>query len=121
MLMAASTHELLLLRDGNKQARVLAFDGVRAEESTRRSGYNRVGKGKHINVFNAHPILDWSVTEAFLYIMLHQLPNNPAYRLGFSRVGCVICPFGSEYRFYVFDVFVFLLLEECLEAWDVAH
>ena len=22
--------------------------------------------------------------------------------------------------FYVFDVFVFLLLEECLEAWDVA-
>lgn len=31
--------------EGNKQARVLTFDGVRAEESTRRSGYNRIGKG----------------------------------------------------------------------------
>lgn len=88
----------LLKVDGNKQARVLTFDGVRAEESTRRSAYNRIGKGKHINTFNAHPILDWSVTETFLYIMLHQLPNNQAYRLGFSRVGCVICPFGSDWN-----------------------
>lgn len=87
----------MLKVDGNKQARVLAFDGVRAEESTRRSAYNRIGKGKHINTFNAHPILEWSVTETFLYIMLHQLPNNQAYRLGFSRVGCVICPFGSDW------------------------
>lgn len=87
----------MLKVDGNKQARVLTFDGVRAEESTRRSAYNRIGKGKHINTFNAHPILEWSVTETFLYIMLHQLPNNQAYRLGFSRVGCVICPFGSDW------------------------
>lgn len=104
--------------DGNKQARVLAFDGVRAEESTRRSGYNRVGKGKHINVFNAHPILDWSVTEAFLYIMLHQLPNNPAYRLGFSRVGCVICPFGSDWS----DFLVGKLYPDCRKPFlDKLH
>ena len=87
----------MLKVEGNKQARVLAFDGVRAEESTRRSGYNRIGKGKHINTFNAHPILDWNTTETFLYIMLHQLPNNPAYRLGFVRVGCLICPFASDW------------------------
>ncbi len=87
----------MLKVDGNKQARVLTFDGVRAEESTRRSAYNRIGKGKHINTFNAHPILEWSVTETFLYIMLHQLPNNQAYRFGLSRVGCVICPFGSDW------------------------
>lgn len=30
---------------------------------------------------------------------------------------CSCCYFRG---FYVFDVFVFLLLEECLEAWDVA-
>lgn len=52
--------------DGNKQARVLTFDGVRAEESTRRSGYNRIGKGKHVFTFNAHPILNWNVVEIFL-------------------------------------------------------
>lgn len=33
--------------EGNKQAKVLAFDGVRAEESVRREGYQRKGKGKH--------------------------------------------------------------------------
>ena len=108
----------MLKVDGNKQARVLTFDGVRAEESTRRSAYNRIGKGKHINTFNAHPILDWSVTETFLYIMLHQLPNNPAYRLGFSRVGCVICPFGSDWS----DFLVGKLYPKCRKPFlDKLH
>lgn len=87
--------------EGNKQARVLTFDGVRAEESTRRSGYNRIGKGKHVFTFNAHPILNWNVVEIFLYMMMHHLPNNPAYRMGFARVGCVICPFGSDWSDYL--------------------
>lgn len=87
--------------EGNKQARVLTFDGVRAEESNRRSGYNRIGKGKHIFTYNAHPIFNWNVVEIFLYMMMHGLPNNPAYRLGFSRVGCVICPFGSDWSDYL--------------------
>lgn len=87
--------------DGNKQARVLTFDGVRAEESTRRSAYSRVGKGKHIFTYNAHPIFNWNVVEIFLYMMMHELPNNIAYRLGFSRVGCVICPFGSDWSDYL--------------------
>ena len=87
--------------EGNKQAKVLTFDGVRAEESTRRSGYNRIGKGKHIFTYNAHPILQWNVVEIFLYMMIHDLPINPAYRLGFSRVGCVICPFGSDWSDYL--------------------
>ena len=108
----------MLKVDGHKQARVLTFDGVRAEESTRRSAYNRIGKGKHINTFNAHPILDWSVTETFLYIMLHQLPNNPAYRLGFSRVGCVICPFGSDWS----DFLVSKLYPKCRKPFlDKLH
>ena len=87
--------------EGNKQARVLTFDGVRSEESTRRSGYSRIGKGKHVFTYNAHPILQWNVVEIFLYMMMHGLPNNPAYRLGFSRVGCVICPFGSDWSDYL--------------------
>lgn len=87
----------MLKVEGNKQARVLTFDGVRAEESTRRSGYDRIGKGKHIFTYNAHPILNWNTVEIFLYIFRYNLPNNLAYRLGFSRVGCIICPFGSDW------------------------
>ena len=38
----------MLKVEGNKQAHVLTFDGVRAEESARRENYQRLGKGKHI-------------------------------------------------------------------------
>lgn len=89
----------MLKTEDNKQARVLTFDGVRAEESTRRSGYNRIGKGvKHDTVINARPILSWSSVEIFCYLWKYNLPLNPAYRQGMTRVGCLICPFGNEWN-----------------------
>lgn len=88
-----------LKMEGNKQARVLTFDGVRAEESTRRSGYNRIGKGvKHNTTINARPILNWATVEIFLYLFKYDLPINPAYRQGLTRVGCIVCPFASEWN-----------------------
>ncbi len=84
---------------GNKQARVLTFDGIRAEESTRRSGYSRIGKGvKHSTVINASPIIAWSSVEIFLYLFKYKLPLNKAYKRGITRAGCVICPFSSEWN-----------------------
>lgn len=89
----------LLKTENNKQAKVLTFEGVRAEESTRRSGYNRIGKGvKHDTAINARPILMWSSVEIFLYLWKHALPINLAYRQGMTRVGCLICPFGNEWN-----------------------
>ena len=89
----------MLKVEGNKQARVLTFDGVRAEESTRRSGYSRIGKGvKHSTVINASPILFWNSVEIFLYLFRFDLPINLAYRQGMTRVGCLICPFSSEWN-----------------------
>ena len=89
----------MLKTEDNKQAKVLTFDGVRAEESTRRSGYNRIGKGvKHSTVINASPILYWNSVEIFLYLFKYNLPINPAYRNGMTRVGCLICPFSSEWN-----------------------
>ena len=90
-----------------KQPYVLAFEGVRSEESERRSQYAKIGKDvKHNNVLNVRPIFEWNSTEVWLYILLHNLPYNEAYRRGLSRVGCVICPMSSElgdsldYRLY---------------------
>jgi len=84
--------------EGNKQAKVLTFDGVRSEESTGRSEYNRIGKGvKHGTVINARPILNWNNTEVYLYIFKYKLPMNLAYRQGKSRVGCLICPFSTSW------------------------
>lgn len=97
VMKTAPLYRTLKIEGTNKQARVLAFDGVRAEESTRRSGYHRIGKGKHSSVYNAHPILQWNSVEIFLYMFLRNLPINVVYRQGFSRVGCVICPFASDW------------------------
>ncbi len=82
-----------------KQPHILTFDGVRAEESSRRSNYLRIGKDvKHNNVINASPILDWNLVEIFLYLFTYNLPINPAYRYGLTRVGCVVCPFASDWN-----------------------
>lgn len=89
----------LLKKEDNIQARVLTFDGVRAEESSKRSTYSRIGKGvKHDTVINASPILHWSSVEIFLYLWRHNLIVNKAYRNGMTRVGCLICPFSSEWN-----------------------
>jgi len=86
------------LNGGQKQPSVILFDGVRAEESFNRADRSRIGKNaKHNNIINISPILEWNATETYLYIMLHRLPFNKAYRIGFSRVGCVICPYSSKW------------------------
>lgn len=88
----------MLKVEGNKPQKFIAFEGVRAEESVKRSDYNRIGKGvKHSFVINARPILNWSTTEVFLYLFRHKLHINEAYRVGKPRVGCIMCPFGSPW------------------------
>lgn len=81
-----------------KQPNAILFDGVRAEESASRSSRSRIGKNvKHNKIINVSPILEWSATEIYLYILLNKLPVNEAYRKGLSRVGCVICPYSSSW------------------------
>ena len=98
VMKTAPLYRMLKTKD-NKQAKVLTFDGVRSEESTRRSNYNRIGKGvKHDTVINARPIIHWSSVEIFFYLFKYNLPINTAYRQGMTRVGCLICPFGNEWN-----------------------
>lgn len=80
----------------DKQPKAMLFDGVRAEESVSRASRSRIGKNvKHNNMINIRPIIEWSAIEVYLYLLLHNLPINDAYRRGLSRVGCVICPYSS--------------------------
>ena len=62
----APLYRTLKVNNSNKQAKVLTFDGVRAEESLKRGSYMRIGKGKHTTITNAHPIIDWNTIEIFL-------------------------------------------------------
>lgn len=92
-------YRVLKVPGTNQQGKVLCFEGVRAEESTRRSGYDRIGRAvKHSTTVNARPIFLWNTSEVFLYLFRHKLPINPAYRRGMTRVGCLLCPFASEWN-----------------------
>ena len=93
----APLYRMLKVPGTNKQAKVLTIDGVRAEESVRRSAYEREGKGKHTNITNVHPIIGWNTVEVFLYLFRYNLPINLAYRIGKARVGCIVCPFSTAW------------------------
>ena len=96
-----SVPTLLLLRKltGKNKVKAVVFDGVRAEESDRRSGYLEITDGgKHINQVNCSPILKWNSAELYLYILERNILLNTAYRAGCTRVGCTICPLSSPWR-----------------------
>ena len=96
-----SVPTMLKLRELCKQGddiKALVFDGVRAEESERRSHYSELSNGKHINQINCSPIFYWNTAEVFLYMFARKIFFNDAYRKGSNRVGCTVCPLSSNWR-----------------------
>ena len=82
--------------DEVKNFKVLAFIGVRAEESEMRSTYAQISEShKHNAQINFYPIFDWTTPELFLYHFAENLPLNNSYRIGLHRVGCKFCPMSS--------------------------
>ncbi len=83
-------------------AKALVFEGVRGDESEKRSTYEAAAEGvKHATQVNIRPIFDWNVAEVFNYLFTHDIKINNAYRKGLTRVGCAICPMASGWRDYV--------------------
>ena len=96
-----SVPTILLLREitGDYTVKAVVFDGVRAEESTARAERDEISVGaKNINQINCSPILKWNSAELFLYLLNYGILLNDAYRVGFNRVGCTICPLSSGWR-----------------------
>ncbi|QTA89686.1 phosphoadenosine phosphosulfate reductase family protein [Desulfonema magnum] len=88
----------------NGQPNILVFEGVRAEESDRRSEYLREAKSvKHISITNDRPLLYWNTTEIYLYLLYRNIELNEGYLHGLQRVGCSICPFASEWSEYIIN------------------
>jgi len=108
--------------------KVLTFYGIRADESLRRRGYDRItisgvsdgtltvdrenelyaipaATAKMGQQVTAAPILHWTEFDVWLYILTRQLPFNKSYRLGYSRVGCWLCPLNSEWSEMLAGIF----------------
>lgn len=80
----------------------MAFTGVRADESVKRSEYDRISEGKkHNGQMSCHAILDWNSAEVYMYIYIHGLPLNEAYKKGIPRAGCLVCPNSSGKHEYL--------------------
>lgn len=75
----------------------LTFDGIRRSEGRSRGDYERVSKVKKIpKQIAAYPILDWSEAEVWFYTLFFEdIDYNPLYELGYTRVGCWVCPNAS--------------------------
>lgn len=94
-----TTPQLLAIRDylGKTSFTEMAFVGVRADESVRRSGYDYISYGtKHKGQYSCNPILTWNSAEVYLYIFSNGLHLNEAYKRGNTRAGCLVCPMSTN-------------------------
>jgi len=101
-----STPALMLLKDKlHKPAiKIMAFVGVRSDESYSRSFYEDASDGvKNASQLNRMPILDWGAHELWLYIFANDLIINCAYKKGLTRVGCLMCPEASKKHVWFVD------------------
>jgi len=84
--------------------KVMAFVGVRGDESHSRSFYEDASDGvKNASQLNRMPILDWGAHELWLYIFANRLVVNEAYKKGIARVGCIVCPESSASHLWFVD------------------
>ena len=82
--------------------RSVMITGVRSSESVSRSDYEELSLGKKIaGQYSFHPIIDWDSAELYLYIFEKKLFLNESYKLGLSRVGCLVCPSSTERHEYL--------------------
>ena len=89
------------------KTKVLSFQGLRRNESITRNKYDRESKGAKITKqHQAAPIIDWLDYDVWLYIISNKIPFNPAYRKGFTRVGCWCCPNNSYWSEFLSHIYM---------------
>ena len=90
--------ELINQLDKNKE--YLFFMGMRNEESNARSGYTDEWKNEkwgNREWQGILPIREWSEEDVWLYTLWKDIPINPKYKKGYSRIGCAIaCPYYTK-------------------------
>ena len=63
-----------------------------------RSKYKRINKVR--NQTHYYPIFHWKEWEVWEFIEKYKLKYPKLYDLGFSRIGCILCPNGTRHETY---------------------
>jgi len=92
----APTIKLLKEITKKQNPKFIVYDGVRADESSRRRNLGIESAGRFGKQTNIHPIYLWNTAMVHLYAMMNKIPLNNLYRYGATRVGCSVCPFKSN-------------------------
>lgn len=93
----------------DKKQKINMVIGVRKHESVKRAKYDWIVDyeyaKKHFGTPNFSenwtkvcPIVEWKDEEVWLYMLRENIVFNRLYRLGFQRVGCLCCPYQSNYN-----------------------
>ena len=69
--------------------------GMRKSESNKRSKYECFN-ARPKNTFHLLPILLWTDADIWQYIYENQLEVCSLYKNGFTRIGCILCPFEGK-------------------------
>ena len=56
------------------------------------------GEIKHKGTFRLSPIIGWDDSEVWEYLSSNDLETCELYQQGFTRVGCVLCPFDRKIK-----------------------
>ena len=96
---------------------ILTFYGIRKNESVSRSKYNRVeDSAESVKIQRqkvASPIFYWNDCDVWLYILSEGIDFNDAYRLGYERVGCWMCPNNNPRAQFLSQIY----MPEQSERW----
>jgi hypothetical protein len=80
--------------------KLLTWAGVRAEESRKRAGYDRLARDHRSQDDDATmtflPIFHWTAAEVFDLHKYFGVEPNPLYKHGMNRVGCMPCINASK-------------------------
>ena len=93
-----------------RNQQVLTFYGIRKAESVSRSKYNRVEDSSESVKINkqtvASPIFSWMNIDVWLYILSEKIDFNNAYRFGYERVGCWLCPNNNDRDIFLSNIYL---------------
>ena len=87
--------------------KILTFYGIRRSESTSRNKYDRASDSPKIAIQRTiSPIIDWLDFDVWLYILTTGIDFNNAYRKGYTRVGCWMCPNNSIWSEFLSKIYM---------------
>lgn len=98
----------------DKNKNIVLFLGMRKYESTKRAEYDYYLNDKLDKLYEETglqkyrlfvprnwvrflPVVEWTDVDVWLYMIRENINFNKMYKYGFNRIGCCICPYGSDY------------------------